>query len=472
MAAVEAAEADPGSLVTAIELRNISKDPVRLSEEGRKVGEASEEDTIRGDAEAPERAFEALQKWNEPRINMWRVFATYFSFFIFGMNDGAYGALIPYLEEYYNLSYTVVSLVFLSPFAGYTAASAVNNAMHVKFGQRGVAIFGTGCHFVTYIVFACHPPYPVMVVLFVVVGFGNGLIDAAWCAWIGNMASANQIMGFLQAFYALGATVSPLIATAMITKAGLHWYAFYYIMIGGSFIELVTSVSTFWKQTGQVYQLENPRDPNSDTGRTRQALKNKLTWIFAVFIFGYVGTEVSLGGWIVTFMTKVRSASKFKAGASSTGFWAGMTVGRVGLPFLTSRIGEFKSVVIYLCITTSLELIFWLVPSFIVSAVAVAFLGMFLGPLFPTAVVLMTKLLPRDLHVGSIGFATAFGGSGGALFPFIIGAIAQHRGVKSLQPVIVALFVAMILLWICLPRAGRKDHDDTQESAEEIVAVT
>lgn len=166
-------------------------------------------------------------------------------------------------------------------------------------------------------------------------------------------------------------------------------------------------------------------------------------------------------------MTKVRNASKFKAGASSTGFWAGMTVGRVGLSFLTSRLGEFRSVIIYLCITTGLELVFWLVPSFIVSAVAVAFLGMFLGPLFPTAVVLMTKLLPRDLHVGSIGFATAFGGSGGALFPFIIGAIAQNTGVKNLQPVILALFIVIILLWLCLPRSGKKDHpEDTQESAE------
>ncbi len=34
-----------------------------------------------------------------------------------------------------------------------------------------------------------------------------------------------------------------------------------------------------------------------------------------------------------------------------------------------------------------LELLFWLVPRFHVSAVAVAFLGFFLGPLFPAAIV-------------------------------------------------------------------------------------
>ena len=90
-------------------------------------------------------------------------------------------------------------------------------------------------------------------------------------------------------------------------------------------------------------------------------------------------------------MTKVRNAANFKAGASSTGFWAGMTIGRVGLSFLTSRLGEFRSVIIYLGISIAFQLVFWLVPNFIVSAIAVAFLGMFIGPMFPTAMVLMNK---------------------------------------------------------------------------------
>ena len=135
------------------------------------------------------------------------------------------------LERYYDLSYTVVSLIFLSPFVGYTLASIANNLMHVRFGQRGVAIVGPACHLVSYIVLAAHPPYPVLVVIFMFVGFGNGLLDAAWCAWIGNMASANQVSGFLQGCYSGGATIAPLIATAMVTKAGLQWYAFYYIMV-------------------------------------------------------------------------------------------------------------------------------------------------------------------------------------------------------------------------------------------------
>ena len=161
----------------------------------------------------------------------------------------------------------------------------------MKLGQRGVATIGPVCHLVSYIIFAFHPPYPVLVVMFIFVGFGNGLIDAAWCAWVGNMANSNEVSGFLQACYSLGATVAPLLATLLISKGGLGWWAFYYIMIGTSVIELVTSTWTFWTQTGAVYQAENPQDPHATTGRTREALKNKVTWVFALFIFGYVGAE-------------------------------------------------------------------------------------------------------------------------------------------------------------------------------------
>lgn len=49
---------------------------------------------------------------------------------------------------------------------------------------------------------------------------------------IGNMANANEVLGFLHGCYGLGAVLSPLIATTMITKGQrLPWYTFYYVMV-------------------------------------------------------------------------------------------------------------------------------------------------------------------------------------------------------------------------------------------------
>jgi len=135
------------------------------------------------------------------------------------------------LEKYYNITYLVVSLVFLSPLIGYVASAAANNLIHIHFGQRGVAFIGPGCQLIAYVVIALHPPYPVLVLVFIIAGFGNGLLDAGWNAYVGNFANANEVLGFLHGFYGLGAVLSPLIATTMITKAGFMWYSFYYIMV-------------------------------------------------------------------------------------------------------------------------------------------------------------------------------------------------------------------------------------------------
>lgn len=82
--------------------------------------------------------------------------------------------------------------------------------------------------------------------------------------------------------------------------------------------------------------------------------------------------------------------------------------------------------------------------------------GFFLGPIFPSVVLVASKLLPRHQHVVVIGFAAAFGGCGAAILPFVTGLLASSAGVKVLQPIILALLVAILAVWLCLPRINKK----------------
>lgn len=405
---------------------------------------------------SPTTAVNPQQRWNSPRVNIYKVASIFWSFFVMGLSDAAYGPLIPYLETYYDLTYTVVSLIFLSPFVGYTIAAFLNNFIHMHFGQRGLGIMAPICHLIPFIIMSFHPPYPVLIVLYVFVGFGNGLIDAGWNAWTGAMVGANRIQGLLHGIYALGGTISPLIATTMIVKHQLPWYKYYYLLTSVSAIELVTCAWAFWPQTAAKHREDTARQSEDQGGRTREALKVRVTWILMLYFFAYVGAEITLGGWIVTFMLRVRSASPFQSGMGSTAYYIGMTVGRMGLGFVTEHFGERICVTVYLACAIGMELIFWLVPKFIVSAIAVAFLGFFFGPLFPAGVVMATKLLPPHLHVSAIGFATALGGTGAAIFPFLTGAIAQAKGVKVLQPIVLALLAVVSAMWLILPRIKKQ----------------
>ncbi|KAI1265433.1 putative MFS transporter [Xylariaceae sp. FL1019] len=461
-----------GSSTAVMELQTMS--PLHL--QGKDIGDGSPPNIMgmpmrqssteghrlsSGSLPSPITATEVKERWNYPRANVPKVAACFYSMFVMGANDAAYGPIIPYLQEYYHLSYLIVSLLFLSPFVGYTLAAFLNSRLHLSIGQRGVSLITCFSHLVAYIVIAVHPPYPVLVVAFALAGFGNGVADAAWNAFVGNLDRANELLGFLHGLYGAGAVVSPLVATAFITKVGLPWYSFYYLMIGLAGLELVSATLGFWSSTAKVYRehIAHSAGDSPESG-LREALFHKpgarVTWLCSIFLLGYVGLEVSLGGWIVEFMIQVRHGGAFESGLTATGFWLGLTVGRVVLGFVTPRIGEKLAIMIYLPIAMGLELLFWLVPQFIVSAVAIGLQGFFIGPLFPAAIIAMSKLLPRHLHVGAIGFAAAFGGSGAAVLPFAVGAIAQAKGVQVLQPIILALLAAIFIVWCGLPRIGKK----------------
>ena len=299
-----------------------------------------------------------------------------------------------------------------------------------------------------------------LVIAFMLAGFGNGLEDAGWNAMIGTMQNANQLLGLLHGIYGLGGTVAPLIATTMVVKGRLPWYYWYYLMIGLSTCELVFAVTAFWSANGKQYQatLTSQNGPDdAKGGRIREVLSNRVTWICAFFLLTAVGIEVAVGGWTVTYMFRIRHTSPFNAGMSVTGYWAGLTVGRVVLGFVTPLLGERLAIFIYVASAMVAHLLFWLVPLFAVSTVGVAFVGFFLGPFFPAAVSATAKLLPKHLHVGAIGFAAAFGAAGACVLPFAVGGIAQAKGVQVLMPIVLAMLVLDGGIWALLPRLkGRK----------------
>jgi hypothetical protein len=51
------------------------------------------------------------------------------------------------------------------------------------------------------------------------------------------------------------------------------------------------------------------------------------------------------------------------------------------------------------------------------NAIAFSFIGMFLGPIYPSAVMIISETLPIDLQLGVIAMMGSIGGGGGAAMP-------------------------------------------------------
>jgi fucose permease len=102
-------------------------------------------------------------------------------------------------------------------------------------------------------------------------------------------------------------------------------------------LEIITSSWAFWAATGAIFRANNPRTTDTKDNRMKEALLrmpySRVTWICALFLLGY-------GGWIVKFMLEVRHGGDFASGMTATGFWMGITVGRLVLGFVTPKLGE------------------------------------------------------------------------------------------------------------------------------------
>ena len=132
-------------------------------------------------------------------------------------------------------------------------------------------------------------------------------------------------------------------------------------------------------------------------------------------------------------------------------FLSGLTIGRVALlrvnetvrrqlhpltrPHTAStQIGERYVIFLYSLLAIGLEIVVWLVPSLVGGAVAVSFVGVVLGPIYPIVMNHSGRILPPWLLTGCIGWIAGFGQAGSALWPFLTGVLAQKEGIKSLQP--------------------------------------
>ncbi|KAH7345202.1 MFS general substrate transporter [Rhizoctonia solani] len=379
-----------------------------------------------------------------------------------GWNDATTGPLLPTIQAHYGVNFTVVSMLFVSNCVGFISAAVINSAV---------------CQVLAYSILAPALPFPVMCIAYAINGFGIALQDAqanGFVAELPNNASAK--MGLLHAVYGAGAFIAPLIATQF---AQLPRWSFHYLTsLGVSVANAIVLLVVFKLRRQHVIMgLPDPNIAHAHTEAHTSGTSNKYKEIFssravqlmAFFIWVYVGVEVTIGGWIVTFVIEERGGGP-SAGYISSGFFGGLMLGRVVLLWVNEKIGERRVVYLYTLLCIALELVIWLVPNIIGNAVAVSIVGMLLAsahkrptdqnrPLYPIAMNITSTIVPRRILTGSIGWIASFGQAGSAVFPFMTGALAQKHSVKVLQPMLVGMLSALIVLWTLIPTSPKRRGD-------------
>ncbi|KAG8809915.1 hypothetical protein FRC17_003175, partial [Serendipita sp. 399] len=377
-----------------------------------------------------------------------------YALFLAGWNDGTIGPLLPRIQTVYHLGFTIVSMVFIAGCLGFLTGALANMYWSERY-NFGILMIGSSiAQVIACSVQAAAPPFPVFCLMVALNTFGSSIQDAQANGLIASLHEhSSEKMGLIHALYGLGAFCSPLVATQF---AQLRRWSFHYLtclgfaLINTTVLALTLknlSLDTLLRSIGSppASDITTPTVELEDRGRNGDveeslgqaptqhvaAEKGPLSRIFgnmavqlmALFIFIYMGVEVAIGGWTVKFLIDVRGGGP-SSGYVSSGFWGGLTVGRIALLWLNKKVGERRVVFIYAILAIGLELVVWFVPSLVGSGIAVSFVGVLLGPMYPICMNHAGRVIPRKVLAGSIGWMAGFGTTGAAAVPFVAGALA------------------------------------------------
>ncbi|KIW01916.1 uncharacterized protein PV09_06757 [Verruconis gallopava] len=405
-----------------------------------------------------------VASWCSPPMNKWRVPCVSLTYFGNGFSDGAAGALIPYMETHYNIGYAVVSLIFVTNAVGFLSAAFVADMILHKIGRAKTLMLAEALLIVGYTITVCTPPFPLVVVSFYFLGFAFALTLAMNNVFVGTLADSTVLLGFAQGAYGIGATVGPIVATTIVSR-GILWSRFYCVAVGLRVICFLFDGWAFWDYEREATsRLLHALHRTASAGMPSKprllamALKSRVTLVGALYTFAYQGAEVSISGWVISFLINYRHGNPSSVGYVTAGFWGGITVGRFAFSHAIGRLGEKRSLFVLAIGAIVFELVVWLVPNVVGDAVAVSIVGLLLGPIAPSSTVLFLRLLPSNIQTSSVSFVSSAGSSGGAIAPFMTGLVAQAAGTWVLHPICIGLFAVMLGCWAFLPKKMKRDE--------------
>ncbi|HEU4426816.1 MAG TPA: MFS transporter, partial [Pilimelia sp.] len=316
----------------------------------------------------------------------------------------------------------------------------------------------------------------VTVVAALLLGLGSGAIDSGLNAYAAATFGPRH-MNWLHASFGFGATLGPLIMTAVLAAA-LSWRWGYAIVAAAQALLAVAFALTAgsWSArplagaaapspldatppaarpptaTPSAVPLAEPPAVPFARVRKRDTLALPAVWL-GVFAFAlYTAIEVAAGLWAYTLLTQGKGMAPSAAGICVAAYWGSLFAGRLALGVVAERVGSGR---VLLASLTGM-----IVGSGLVAIPAdawVAVLGLMLiglaaAPVFPL-LTLTTSARVGDAHADrAIGLQVGAAGLGGALLPAGVGVLLGRVDVAALGPALLAMSVALLALYVAAAR--------------------
>ena len=363
---------------------------------------------------------------------------SFYAFISIGIAEGGLGVLLPSILETYHLSLATVTVLFISQVTGYAIAATISSLLSSVLGLARSLLLASILLTSALSIYAFTTHWWVMVAAGLLLGLGAGLIDAGINTFIASDQKNAALMGYLHAFYGIGALSGPIIATTLLAWE-VYWRHIYFLVAG---IVSLTIIGMFWAvfhhYSPMMLKPVTNSNPKADL---RQALNTPIVLVSALLLLIYVGTEVAIGNWAYTVQHVSRGIPAEVAGYSIAGYWLGLTLGRLAMGQLIKHWGAIRTIDVSLALLLIGLLTWGWLPH---QWLSLPLMGIALATIFPAMIWLTPQRVAAPIVPAAIGFLASMGSLGSASIPTIVGWAADRAGLEIIPMLLVPLTIVMI----------------------------
>lgn len=372
-------------------------------------------------------------------------------FFMWGFITCLNDILIPYLKGVFDLKYYQAMLVQSCFFGAYFLVSMPAGILVKRVGfQKGIVlgliVAAIGC-FGFYPAASLHS-YPVFLMALFVLASGITILQVSanpYVSALGKTETAPSRLTLTQAFNSLGTTVAPFFgaylildhaAKSMSVQVQAESVQLPYLLLAGMLL-LLAAIFAYIK-------LPNVMATDASEEKvTGSAWQYRHLVLGAVGIFVYVGAEVSIGSFLVSFFNDptIVGMEETEAAKYIAYYWGGAMVGRFIGAAVMQKLPAGK--VLAFCAIASISLILiTMLGSGYVAMWSILLVGLFNSIMFPTIFSLAINGLGQHTSQGSGILCLAI--VGGAILPLLQGVLADVIGLQMsfFLPAICYVFIA------------------------------
>ncbi len=361
----------------------------------------------------------------------------YLGFALTGVGTTLLGCVLPTLSTSWRMSDSRSGLLFAAQFSGSALGALLVGSNFFAGMLRGYILLIASAVSIGF--FAGFLELP----RFFAFGLGLGLTMTATSMLIGttNIGKRGAALSILNAYWTIGAALCPALASLWVRRwAPTYLFLALAVALALVLVMMLAVIVGLGAQHRGDVQKSYAAKVEIETGKKHL----QLLLIFAALASLYVGVEVSISGWMMTYVHRMPITSKPWAAIATSCFWIALLSGRMLAPAVLRRVSEAE--LLNSCIAIGLASAVLLVLSHSPMAVVLsaASAGLTLGPIFPLCIAKALVFLhdsPKAKWIFSIS------GLGGAVLPWMTGKLSAHSGslrIGLLVPVVA--LAAMIIL--------------------------